>query len=498
MLNRRFSLTRKLHPKALHLIFIAALLAVALGTAPVKPVQADPAPLAGAVSPGGLLNPDGTLDTTTGFQGALDLRGWEVTLDGERGPLFKPVSRPAAPLIAWQALPNKGLGVQYSYEFVSALAVSGDDLYVGGDFAQTGDGSLTALGNIARYDTTAGTWYALPNKGLTYESGYGSVRALTVSGDDLYVGGGFTQTGDGSLTGLGSIARYDTTAGTWHALPNQGLDVSIYGGVSALVVSGGDLYVGGVFEQTGDGTLTELGSIARYDTKAGAWHRLPNLGLNRFGSIRALVLSGDDLYVGGEFNRTGDGALTDLGNIARYDTTAGVWHALPNKGLLRSDIMGDSVETLIVSGDDLYVGGNFDKTGDGSLKDLGRIARYDTTAGAWHALPNKGLNYDVYALAVSGGDLYVGGWFSRTGDGSLTDLGRIARYDTTTGAWYALPNQGMDRGVGALAVPGDDLYVGGQFDQTGDGSLTDLGHIARCTLVVTQVVNVYLPLVFAK
>jgi len=106
MLNRRSSLTRKPHAKALHLLFIAALLALALGTTPAKPVQADPASLAGAVSPGELLNPDGTLDTTTGFQGTLDLRGWEVTLDGERGPLFKSVSRPTAPPIAWHALPT--------------------------------------------------------------------------------------------------------------------------------------------------------------------------------------------------------------------------------------------------------------------------------------------------------------------------------------------------------------------------------------------------------
>ena len=114
--------------------------------------------------------------------------------------------------------------------------------------------------------------------------------------------------------------------------------------------------------------------------------------------------------------------------------------------------------------------------------------------GAWHALPNQGLNNYVSALAVSGDDLYVGGSFVRTGDYSLFHLGNIARYDTTTGVWHALPNQGLDKAVGALAVSGDDLYVGGSFTQTGDYSLTDLGNIARCTLIVTPVVNVYLPL----
>ncbi|GAH32060.1 unnamed protein product, partial [marine sediment metagenome] len=100
-------------------------------------------------------------------------------------------------------------------------------------------------------------------------------------------------------------------------------------------------------------------------------------------------------------------------------------------------------------------------------------------AGTWHALPNRGLNAFVYALAVSGDDLYVGGSFPGTGDGTLTDLGRIARYDTTTSTWHALPNKGLNNRVFPLAVSGDDLYVGGEFTQTGDGSLTDLGNIAR-------------------
>ena len=73
------------------------------------------------------------------------MRGWEVTLDGERGPLLKSVYRPAAPSIAWYALPNKGLS-----DWVRTLAVSGEDLYVGGRFSVTGDGTLTDLGNIAR------------------------------------------------------------------------------------------------------------------------------------------------------------------------------------------------------------------------------------------------------------------------------------------------------------------------------------------------------------
>jgi len=299
------------------------------------------------------------------------------------------------------------------------------------------------------------------------------------------------------MTGLGDRHHPEYAIDITGIRTNQGLDSF----VSAVAVSGGDLYVGGYFSQTGDGTLIDLGNIARYDTTASAWHALPNQGLyyisGTLGNVYTLAMSRGDLYVGGYFTGTGDGTLTDLGNIARYDTTAGVWHALPNQGL------SGIVYTLAVSGDDLYVGGWFHGTGDGSLTNLGRITRYDTTAGTWHALPNQGLYYisgtgGVNTLALSGDDLYVGGWFVRTGDGALTDLGNIARYDTTASTWHALPNKGLDDTVYALAVSGNDMYVGGWFVRTGDGALADLGNIARCTLGVTTVVNVYLPLVFAK
>jgi hypothetical protein len=126
-------------------------------------------------------------------------------------------------------------------------------------------------------------------------------------------------------------------------------------------------------------------------------------------TVLALAVSGSDLYVGGYFAQTDDGTLTTLGCIARYDTTAGTWNTLPNQGLGGGSLPMPGVCALAVIGSDLYAGGNFTRTGDGTLTSLGRIARYDTAAGTWNALPNQGLNNDVLVLAVVGSDLYVGG-----------------------------------------------------------------------------------------
>ena len=354
MLGRSSSFTRRTRSKTLHLSLITAMLTVALGTATAQPIQAELADPSGTVSPEGLLNSDGTLDLSTGFEGVLDVSGWQVALDDERGPVLRAASSSAtSPVAGWHSLSNQGL----SHYVVFALAVMGSNLYVGGEFTQTADGAVTNLGNIARYNTTTATWHALPNQGLDE-----AVRALAVVGSDLYVGGNFTKTGDGSLTKLGRIARYDTAAGTWHALPKQGLDSVVW----ALALSGDTLHVGGYFTQTGDGTK-DLNHVARYNTANTSWHALPNGGLDSL--VRSIVAVGDDLYMSGQFTQTGDGSLTDLGRIARYDTAATTWHALPNEGF------NSWVNALAVSGSDLYVAGYFNITGDRSRL-LGHIARY--------------------------------------------------------------------------------------------------------------------------
>ena len=324
-------------------VLIAILLAVSGAPAQANSSAAPPdrdltlsAP-AGVVAPERLLNPDGTLDMSTGFQGTLDLRGWEVILDGARAPVLKPASLAAAT----RAAATRAAAARAAAARAAAARAAA---------------ARAAAARAAASQVTA--WYALPHQGLD-----GEVRALAVSGSDLYVGGFFAGTGDGALTDLGSIARYDTTTGTWHALPHQGLD----GEVRALAVSGSDLYVGGFFAGTGDGALIDLGSIVRYDTTAGTWHALPHQGVDN--DVRALAVSGSDLVVAGNFTGTGDGALSNLGSIVRYDTPAGAWHALPHQGV------DNDVRALAVSRSDLYVGGYFTQTGDGALIDLGYIAR---------------------------------------------------------------------------------------------------------------------------
>jgi hypothetical protein len=157
-----------------------------------------------------------------------------------------------------------------------------------------------------------------------------------------------------------------------------------------------------------------------------------------------------------------------LNNLGKY--TGGAWSASANSGL------NAAVSALAASGSDLYVGGQFTQSADGAVPNLTHIARYGSSG--WAALPNDGLNAAVKALVVaSGGDIYVGGDFDHTADEAVSMLSHVAGLGG--GGWSALANNGLNDTARALAISGTGLYVGGDFIQSADGAVKNLNHIAR-------------------
>src|SRR6056297_2042813 len=173
------------------------------------------------------------------------------------------------------------------------------------------------------------------------------------------------------------------------------------------------------------------------------------------GSVSALAAVAGELFVGGQFRACGFAAVS---NIARFDPGTGEFSSL-------GDGVNGAVFALAASGDDLYVGGLFAQAG-GNPANL--IAVFDTSQtgnAGWSPL-GDGVNNTVSALALIGDDLYVGGAFTQAGGAPMN---RIAVFDTSlTGnaGWSAL-GDGVNIPVSALAAIGDDLYVGGAFTEAG-------------------------------
>jgi hypothetical protein len=112
------------------------------------------------------------------------------------------------------------------YLAVHALAVSGNDLYAGGQFTTAGG---VPANNIAKWNGSR--WSALGSGIDLY------VYALAVSGTNLYAGGWFTTAGG---VPANRIAKWDGSA--WSAL---GSGIGLEGYVAALAADGaGHLFVG--------------------------------------------------------------------------------------------------------------------------------------------------------------------------------------------------------------------------------------------------------------
>ena len=312
---------------------------------------------------------------------------------------------------------------------VYELAVHGSDLYAGGQFTTAGG---TSANHIAKWNGSE--WSAL---GTGMNS---SVSALAVSGSDLYAGGSFTTAGGMSANG---IAKWDGSE--WSALGTGISRVNINGTVFALAVSGNDVYAGGVFVTAGG---TAVNNIAKWN--GSAWSALGTgigVGVGDRTDVRALAVSGNDLYVGGRFTMAGSIAAN---NIAKWDGST--WSALG------TGVTGDryvSVDALALSGSDLYVGGSFTTAGGTPAKGIAQWNGYE-----WSPL-GRGMSGSVYSLAVSGSDLYAGGGFSAAGDISANG---IAKWNGNS--WF-VPGAGIDNTVMALAVSGPNLYVGGSFRAAG-------------------------------
>lgn len=345
-------------------------------------------------------------------------------------------------------------------DVVRAIAISGSDVYAGGDFYD--DGSVGSHPDrIARWDGSK--WNAL-GAGITNNA----VNSIAVLGSDIYVGGRFVNAG--GIANADYIARWDGTV--WHALGATALNGYVY----SIVVSGSDIYVGGQFFNVGGDT--DASYIARWD--GSTWH---SLGVGSrlahvYGAttVRAIAVSGSDIYVGGNFTEAGGDPNANY--IARWDGSS--CHSL---GLGMPKLIYNYFYAIAVDGTDVYVGGNFENAGGNT--DADTFARWDGVN--WHGY-NVHYNYVVNAITIDGSDIYVGGDFTSLAGVSTEG---IIRYDGET--WSAFGSGGLNPYVYTIAVNDSGVYAGGSFTKSGDNSLT-LNRIARWGEEIVPRYDLFLPL----
>jgi hypothetical protein len=345
----------------------------------------------------------------------------------------------------WSAL-GSGLSNGDFAAWVWTLAISGTNLYAGGFFTEAGGVTANC---IARWN--GATWSAL-GSGLDDRDYLPQVTALAVSGSDLYVGGAFTQAGNVSAA---HVARWNGS--NWSAL-GDGLE-RFFGDipVAALAASGSGLIVGGTFVSASGVNANHL---ARWD--GNSWSELAG---GAGGKVNALAASAGHVLVGGSFTFTN--ALASTG-LARWNgvnwavVSAGGGLGLAGSQTCAGACTGDDVAALAVSGGRVYAAGGFLSAGGVRTAN---VARWDGTN--WNPL-GGGIVGQVFALAVNGGDLFAGGRFTSAGG---VDATNVARWNGST--WSPL-GRGINGPVHALLADGGQLYAGGEFTSAGNVSASNL------------------------
>src|SRR5262249_20135617 len=180
---------------------------------------------------------------------------------------------------------------------VTAMAISGQTLYLGGDF--------TSIGSYTGGGVPVDSVSALPLPAFPRVNG--AVTAVTSDGQGgWYVGGLFDSVGAQPRRGLAQI-RSDLSVAPW----NPGTD----GYVGALALSGGIVYLGGQFTTVGG--LPRRG-LAAVNVSGAVTSWGPSLSI--YGIVNGLAVSGNAVFVGGDFESVG---LQQRNSLAAINASTG-------------------------------------------------------------------------------------------------------------------------------------------------------------------------------
>jgi len=167
------------------------------------------------------------------------------------------------------------------------------------------------------------------------------------------------------------------------------------------------------------------------------------------GSVFAMALSNNVMYLGGNFTRVGP----PTGGYAGVDLASGT--------TLQPYLqMVGSVYAQVSDGNGgWYIGGSFSSVRGIPRKSLAQVDRNGNVTSWDPNANNPDSTFAVLALAKSGQTIYVGGSFTRIG---AEDRGSLGSVDATTGAvsTWAPTAQAF---VTSLYISGSSLFVGGSF-----------------------------------
>lgn len=178
----------------------------------------------------------------------------------------------------------------------------------------------------------------------------------------------------------------------------------------------------------GAGTLALVAAAAPALAIDGSWEAIGGISGGANG-VEAIAVTGDAVYVGGDFTTATNGSTPiTVNGIAKWDPSTRQWSALA--GGINSKGPSDTVKSIVVDASgNVWAGGLFSNMN--GVARTSNLAKWNGTQWVGFASANDVPSAGVYGLALDGSTLYVAGNFSLT-----TSVGQYAAaYDVGTGTW---------------------------------------------------------------
>ena len=307
--------------------------------------------------------------------------------------------------------------------FTISLAVNGSEVFIGGTFRLI----------HAEKRSSAAAFNGLTGELLPWDPVIGGrINCMKIVGSAVYLGGFFNSVG----TGAGQAFRSHTAAVDLNTAAPLAWDPKANNEVYALDVNGADAYIGGAFTTVGS---TARNRLAAVNASTGAVNTAFNATPNSV--VSSVVKYGAYVFAGGSF--TTINAATCAG-FAILDANTGTRIPFGSSG---------TVETLVLRGSKMYIGGSFASMGGKAKSNIAEMDLVTRTITDW-AVSTDGSVNDILPAANG---LFISGSFSKVNNTEQASIAEV-RYNGTVTGWKPLCYQ-----VSALGILNDHLYVGGFF-----------------------------------
>lgn len=254
---------------------------------------------------------------------------------------------------------------------------------------------------------------------------------------------------------------------TWaphaEAFPSSTPDAALApnGPVTAIArAADGRVYLGGDFTRMAPHTGS-LGLVSTTTSERDA--QFPRIE----GVVNTIVSDGaSGWFVGGRFTQVGGIAVANAAHIKADKTVDTAWKPDPSGGATTNN--PTEVFAIAVAGSTVYIGGNFATVGGAIRTDAAAVDKTSGAVQSWAPEPPpNGAQGSVRALLASGSKVYMGGRFSGVkapGGGPPVTRTNAAAVDATTGeagAWIPEPAGAQNR-VNTIVADGSTIYLAGR------------------------------------